>query len=71
MSRTVEQFSVLSIELTQLTTDVLATAECRTNRGDELVASGIFQDVSERTGRQSGLHQHRLGMHCNEHDARR
>ena len=44
------------------------TAECRANRRDELVASRIFQDVSKRTGRQSCLHQHQLGMHGDEHD---
>ena len=59
----------LAIEPIELTTDVLVTAECRANRRDELVASGIFQDVSERTGRQSCLHQHQLGMHRDEHDA--
>ena len=43
---------VLALQPTELTTDVLVAAECGANRGDELVASGIFQDVSERSGRQ-------------------
>ncbi len=35
----------------------------------QLVAGGVFQDVSERTGRQACLDQHQLGMHRDDHDA--
>ncbi len=54
----------------QCAADVASTVQRRANRGNQIVASHVFQDVSQRAGGETGLHQHRIGMHGHEHDAR-
>jgi hypothetical protein len=52
-----------------LTANVPVTAERRPNSRNEFVPGGIFQDVSERSGRQAGFHQHHVGVHRHQHNA--
>ena len=52
----------------EFTTYVPSSAERGADRCNQLVASGVFQDVSQRPGLQARLDEHRFGMHRHEHD---
>ena len=60
--------TVPTLQPSEFTTHVLSAFERGADGGDQFLARGVFQDVSQRACLQACLDEHRFRMHRHEHD---